>query len=195
MSTPRKRWFKVADSILREDWDDATLAASMRLMAWFNQRWARDGIPHSEAGSAVIGEHDAMLITHLRRPKDALKRLARLPLVAGWTSASATLDSDQSPTRCTLKWSKFPKFQEYGPRSRAGDGPENSPSDSDSSSPAPSLKGTPMQSRAAPGDGARDAAQAPDPEPSTDPPEPPAEPKPPSLEAEVGAVWPQCRSV
>ena len=140
MSTPRKRWFKVADSILREDWDDATLASAMRLMAWLNQRWARDGIPHSEAGTAVIGEHDAMLITHLRRPKDALKRLASLPLVAGWTSASADLDSAQSPTRCTLKWSKFPEFQEYGPRSRSGGVRENALSGSGSDSDSEDLR-------------------------------------------------------
>ncbi len=107
MATPRKHWCKLFDSILREDWDDATCATVSRLMAWFNQRMGRDGLPESERGRAWIGGHDAMSITKKERPHVALQQLARLPLEAGWTTGSARLDSEQRPTRVWLEWPKY----------------------------------------------------------------------------------------
>lgn len=112
MATPRKRYFRVADSILREQWDDATLATAIRLMAWLNQRWARDGIADEERGRAVIGETAAMEITRIRRPHVALQRLARLPLAAGWSTARAWLDDVQRPSRVTIDWPKYAEFQD-----------------------------------------------------------------------------------
>lgn len=134
MATPRKRWFKVADSILREDWSDSVLATQMRLMAWLNQRWRRDGIPHEGAGRAVIGAMDAMLITHTQAARAALRKLARHPREAGLTSARAHLDDGARPTRVILEWDKFPEFQEMGARLRGSDGAVTAPSDSDSGS-------------------------------------------------------------
>lgn len=154
MTTPRKHWFKVADSILREEWSDGTLATHVRLMAWLNQRWARDGIEHSEAGSAVIGALDAMAITGTKRPHIALQRLASHPSVARLTSASASLVSHcqatgelladtQHPTGVLLKWDKFSIFQEYGSRSPGSDFPVPSPPISDSVSNSYSEPKTP----------------------------------------------------
>ena len=132
MATPRKRWFRVADSILREDWSDATLATHMRLMAWLNQRWSRDGIDHAKAGSATIGAIDAMAITRTQAARAALRKLARHPREAGLSTARASLDNDAKPTRVFLEWDKFPEFQEYGSGPGARRSPEISPSDSDS---------------------------------------------------------------
>lgn len=138
MATPRKHWFKVADSVLREEWSNDTLATHVRLMAWLNQRWARDGIEHEKAGSAVIGGFDAMAITGVKRAHVALQRLASHPLVAGLTSARASLvgvcpssgallENTQSPTAVLLEWSKFSEFQEYGSRLPPGDDPGSRP--------------------------------------------------------------------
>lgn len=139
MATPRKHWFKVADSVLREEWSNDTLATHVRLMAWLNQRWARDGIEHEKAGSAVIGGFDAMAITGVKRSHVALQRLASHPLVAGLTSARAALvgvcqssgallENTQSPTAVLLEWSKFSEFQEYGSRSPGSSCPVAAPS-------------------------------------------------------------------
>jgi len=144
VATPRKRWFKVADSILREDWDDATLATAVRLMAWLNQRWRRDAIDHDQAGSAVIGAADAMAITRKMRPLVALKSLASLPLAAGWSSASASLDDDKRPTRVTLTWPKYADFQSDVARPSGNRRPTVSLSDSDSDSGTVQEKKKPM---------------------------------------------------
>jgi hypothetical protein len=42
VATPLKRWFRVADSVAREPWDNDTLAAVVRLMAHMNTRRSRD---------------------------------------------------------------------------------------------------------------------------------------------------------
>ena len=134
MATSRKHSFRVADSILREEWSAELTGQVVRLCAWLNQRWARDGLTGEQAGEAVIGAADAQLITGLRRPHLALQRLASLPLVARLSSASVALDDAQRPTRALLKWSKYAEFQGLTAPSLPRVCPEFSPS---YSAPAP----------------------------------------------------------
>ena len=158
MATQRKRWFRVGDSILREDWDDATLATVLRLCAWLNQRWARDGIPHAEAGFATIGEMDAMKITNVKKPLTACKRLSNLPLLATLRGSQAELLKGSAGYKVKIEWPNFAEFQEYGSRLPGSDGavtslvtpPTNTPTKTrqdkstntsrDSAEPDPSVK-------------------------------------------------------
>jgi hypothetical protein len=127
MATPRKRWFKVADAILREPWDDWTLATVVRLMAWLNQSRARDGKSADESGEALIMDTDAMKITGLKRPGVALKRLASLPLEAGLSTASASLETSKGLTRVRFLWAKYSEFQAVTSRTPDAKHPESGP--------------------------------------------------------------------
>ncbi len=186
MSTPRKRWFKVADSVLREDWDDWTLATVTRLMAWLNQRRARDGVDDQYAGEALIGEHDAMVITRIKRPHVALQRLARLPLDAGLTSASASLEQVHSGSAVRLNWSKFANFQRSN--TRESDKKLPTPGSSDLRSPISGTeekkeekKETSADADAPPNEPTATASPAEDPAPPDVAPDPASKEKPAKL--------------
>ena len=106
---PRRRyWFKVADSILRESWDDHQLATLIRLMAWLAQRWARDGVPTDQAGSAVIAPHDHMAITHRSHPGYSRTYLETL---ADLVDIAFTPRPDLGSNVVEIYWPKFASFQ------------------------------------------------------------------------------------
>jgi len=59
----RKRWFRVADSILRDELTRDQRSTFLGLLAWFNQRRARDGCSAEAACRAVIPKGDLITIT------------------------------------------------------------------------------------------------------------------------------------
>lgn len=118
MATPRKRWFKMADAVLREEWDDATFATVARLMAWLNQRYARDAIEPAEAGNARLWAEDAMAITRVRSSTSrAFSALVSRLKSADLETLVIHLVQRNGQTCCEILWPKFPEFQEYGARS------------------------------------------------------------------------------
>jgi hypothetical protein len=82
LATARKHWFRVADSVLRKPWSNDQLATLVRLMAYLNGRWAREGISSEDAGHAVISITDAMAITGKHRTDIARKSLECLADIA-----------------------------------------------------------------------------------------------------------------
>lgn len=114
MATPRKHWLRLYESILDEDWDDATLATVIRLMCWLNRRWARNGIEHAKAGDAFVPTLQLMTICRQRRPERAT---ARLTVVA----QCVTMDVAPCAGGVNISWPKFSELQDYGPRHSPGD--------------------------------------------------------------------------
>jgi hypothetical protein len=127
VATPRKRYFRVADSILREPWDRDTKMNLVMLMAYLNTRWARDGIPDEEAGRALLCRADVAAITGRLRPDIALKSLRSLAEVV-----SMTIESRGDFT--LIDWPKYAEFQEYASRTRGSQKPNESPLQSESES-------------------------------------------------------------
>jgi len=145
VATPRKHWFRVADSILNETWDAKTTHTIVRLMAFLNGRWAREGLDASEAAEAIIDGRTALWITGERREHLALKRIFDLPIEASianletgvvvvdevrrsdgqrlsgaldadWERARRLLESLKKPTRIALSWPNFADFQGFTTR-------------------------------------------------------------------------------
>jgi hypothetical protein len=106
VATPRKHYFRVADSILREGWDDSTLATIVRLMATMNQRWARDGLTAEEASTINLRAVDLLPLTNRTRAA-----AARVVLTACARAAQMTVTFDASG--CMISWPKFSTFQGY----------------------------------------------------------------------------------
>lgn len=106
MATPRKHYFRVADSILREGWDDSTLATIVRLMATMNQRWARDGLSAEEASIIHLRAVDLLPLTNRTRAA-----AARVVLTACARAAQMTVTFDAAG--CMISWPKFAIFQGY----------------------------------------------------------------------------------
>lgn len=114
MATPRKRWFKVADSIAVEPWSNDATAAFVRLAAHLNTRWARDGIDGPEAGRAVLRPGILLSLTgcgSVARGRRVLRELA----------THITLTVDEQGVNTVLEWRKFPVFQGY--ESEPGEAP------------------------------------------------------------------------
>ncbi len=131
MATPRKHYFRVADSILRETWDDATLATLVRLMAFLNQRWARDGLTAEQACTVRLRMVDLLPLVNRSRPAAALTVLRSCSDAVAMT---VTVESGA----CTISWPKFAEFQGYAAPKPA---PKHAPSASASASaPAEELR-------------------------------------------------------
>jgi len=109
MTTPRRRWFKAADSILIEPWPNDVLAAVMRLQAALNTRRARDGLDGAEAGRIALDPIAAMQVAGKRRPDVARTLLRRL---ADITSMSVRHRGDVT----LIDWPKWAEFQGVGAR-------------------------------------------------------------------------------
>ena len=101
------------------------------------QRWAREHLNSEQACEALIPAREAMRITRISRPHVALQRLASLPLAAGWTSASASLEETQSGTRVRLKWPKVAKYQGWDALDTGTSEADASPQDAPSVVPSP----------------------------------------------------------
>ena len=106
MATHRKHWFRVADSIQFEPWDNDLLATFVRLSAHMNTRWARDGRTPEEAATISLGPAQVAAICGKRRRDVAETLLSRLAEV---TSMSVARRGDVTE----IHWPKFPIFQRY----------------------------------------------------------------------------------
>lgn len=104
MATPRKHWFRVADSIGDEDWDNDTLATLIRIQARLNTKWARNGLTGEEAGKITLTAGDAMAVTHRTSFARALQVLRRC-------TAAVSLVIHEQRASVKLEWPKWPEFQ------------------------------------------------------------------------------------
>jgi hypothetical protein len=109
MATPRKHWFKVADSIRDESWSNDQLAFLIRLMAELNTRWARNGLPPDSAHSIELNSTDLMAISGKHRADVARKSAERLADIA---SISISHRGDIT----LISWPKYSEFQGLVPR-------------------------------------------------------------------------------
>lgn len=151
MSTPRKRWFRTADAILREPWPREQKLTLVLLMAWLNTRWARDGIPHAEAGNALLSSGVVEEITGRKR---LLSGFGALRELSQSVSFSVSLENDY----VRISWPKFPKYQQLGSRSRGSDGLIDEPSHGPPPTPAPSSSSKTQKKRPARAEGGRKKA-------------------------------------
>lgn len=121
MATPRKHWFRVADSIGREPFDNDELATIIRLMCELNTRWARDGLEPDEACRAVFSPGDLMALTGRKRLDYSRLALSKLE-----AKVSLTVSLDGAYT--SIEWPKWSKFQELLSRTEGNSREEVSPS-------------------------------------------------------------------
>lgn len=111
MATPRKHWFRVADSILREGWTDRSLATFVRLLAHLNQRWARDGLEPGEACNLWLSPQDCMSIAGLSTPRRGRDAVRRLPAECQLTAMRVTDERRGVASGVRLIWPKYAEFQ------------------------------------------------------------------------------------
>lgn len=109
--TPRKHYFRCADSILREPWSRDEKLTLVLLMAHLNSRWRRDGIPHSEAGNCSLGRGEMAMITGRSRLDKARIALSSL---SDKVSLSIVIDGEWT----LIKWPKYAEFQEFDSRNK-----------------------------------------------------------------------------
>lgn len=118
MASPRKRYFRVADQVLREGWPDDVLATAVRLMAYLNGRWARDGVADDAAGDALLTPADVLAVAGLASARRARERVLSLPRTASLTSLEVEEVRRGRVTFVRVSWPKFATFQDFGSRSR-----------------------------------------------------------------------------
>lgn len=116
MATPRKHWFKVADSVADEDWSNDVLATLIRLQARMNTRWARNGLSPEDAATITLTAGDVMTVT--RR-----SRFARGAALVRECTHAVTMTVHVGATSVTVHWPKWPEFQGLPDRRM----PESSP--------------------------------------------------------------------
>ncbi len=112
MATPRKHWFRVADSVAHEPWSNDVLATAIRILAHLNMRRARDGRSWVDATSVLCGPALLMTLTgsaSLARARRIIDRLAM--------HVSLTVDRRGMDT--LIYWPKFAEYQEPEPGGRA----------------------------------------------------------------------------
>lgn len=120
MATPRKRYFKVADSILREPMPRDAKLTLLMLMAWLNQRWARDGIPDEDAGNALLTRGALVEVSGRSQFKSGANALRTL---TKFVSMSVEVQGEF----VSVSWPKFAEFQYSQSRSEGDGGPGTSP--------------------------------------------------------------------
>lgn len=111
MATPRKKWFRVPDSVLWEDWTDTELATLIRLQAFLNTRWARGGLTPAEACKATLDPSALHAVTKRSRWDYGV---ASLELALSKVTATSAV----TPGSFFLHWPKFAEFQFGSPESR-----------------------------------------------------------------------------
>ena len=154
MATPRKNYFRVGDSILREPWTREQKLTLVLLQAHLNTRWRRDGIPNEKAGHCVLGRGDLQTITGkswVRVGQNLLKTLESL----------VTLSVKSLGEFTEVDWPKFPEFQLFTARGEARDEPAldvprsplsalHTPPTEESNAPAPPDPPHPRRDKAKP---------------------------------------------
>jgi len=79
----RKAWFRVADSVLHDNFSNDQLAVWVRLLAAMNSRWARHGLTADEAGTIELSSREVALITGRFRRDVGEKSLRSLGDICG----------------------------------------------------------------------------------------------------------------
>lgn len=118
MASDRRPYVRIPDAVLREPWDDSTLADMVRLQLWLNTRWARLRLSAEEAGRAFLGPQDMMTVTHTQRPQRARERLLGLPSRTSGVTLRVTEAARGRSRGVNVEWPKFPKEQGYLDRAR-----------------------------------------------------------------------------
>lgn len=144
MATPRKGWFKVADSVGAETWSNDEAATFLRLCAHLNTRWARDGLTAAEACRTTLRWTALCSLTgsgSLARARSIIDRLA----------IDVSLTVIRQGTDTVLVWPKFAIFQGYASRELPESRPPIAPSaDADAEEDAESKKPPYVSPRTAP---------------------------------------------
>lgn len=104
MSTPRKNWFKVPDSIAFDAMSNDQLATLIRLQGYMNTRWARDGKRAEDRGTVSLNSRMVMTLTGKGRRDVAVTLLRSLA------------DVSSMSVRCLgdvveIGWPKYAEFQ------------------------------------------------------------------------------------
>lgn len=116
MATPRKHWFRVADSVRDEPWTNDQLAFLIRLMAELNTRWARNGLDWKSACSIELNGTDLMALSGKHRVDVARKSAEHLADIA-------SMSISHRGNITLISWSKYAEFQGLTPR----ESPESRP--------------------------------------------------------------------
>jgi len=127
LATPRKHWFRVADSIAREPWSNDVLATVVRLMAMLNTQWARNGLNGEEAVSISLSTAEMMQVTGSEDARTALRRLQK---VASCLTCTLEVDAAMRGAggkRCRFTWPKWAIFQDLRSPETPREPPEKSP--------------------------------------------------------------------
>jgi hypothetical protein len=112
VATPRKHWFRVADSVLRDELTRDQRSTFVGLLAWFNQRRARDGHRGRRAQEGSIPPGDLLTITltdSLELAREFLRDLQKL----------FELRIEERGVFTFVEWPNLAKFQEWGRPQRA----------------------------------------------------------------------------
>lgn len=117
-------------------WCDAVLADLIRLQAFLNERWARDGLTPEEATEATLSAQEMMLVTNTQHPRSARRRLLALPPDTTMGALRVSEVCAGRDSRVRIEWPKLAEFQCYLERdhpkpglSSGGSLPRRSPSE------------------------------------------------------------------
>lgn len=160
MATARRHWFRVADSVAREDWSNDVAATFLRLGGMLNTRWARDGLDPAEACEIVLRPADLMACT-------GSQSLARARRIVNELAAHLSITVDEQGANTRLAWPKWAEFQKLDAPKTSAKRPESAPK----MPPPPPPPPPPPQDAPAP---AIQKGEAPEPIASAPPPPPPA---------------------
>jgi hypothetical protein len=106
MPKGRRGYYKQPDSIWREPWGNDLVASLVRLQAFLNERWARDGLTAEEAGRAVIPIQTFLAIVGRSRRQRGTE-------VATMWSQAVSITVHFGTRSVTVDWPKFAEYQ-YG---------------------------------------------------------------------------------
>jgi len=120
VATPRKHWFKVADSIARDDLSNDELGTMIRLLAMLNTQWARDGLDGEEAARIALRPVDLMACT-------GSESLARARRIVGALKVKVGLTVDEVGKQTVIFWPKSLEFQDWDSRQQGKRRGEASP--------------------------------------------------------------------
>ena len=104
MATARKHWFRVMDSIGRDDLTNDELATMIRLMGALNTQWARDGLNGPDAASITLRSADLQALTGCLSLARARRTIVQL-------ATKVTLTVDEQSTNTQIKWPKWLELQ------------------------------------------------------------------------------------
>ena len=144
MATPRRRWAKVADKILREELTVYGRSTFLGLLAWFNQRRSRDGYTGRDSQRASIPPGDLLTITLAETLDEARNLIAEI-------TPRFELRVEARGRFTVIEWPKLAEFQEWECPSSARELPVKRPrtslSEAEAEAEAERKKGARAKSR------------------------------------------------